>query len=62
MEYVRTIDQAIHKTIEKFKIKNANSRELFKLKPDELASLIELFKLKPDELASLIEVFKKIID
>ena len=44
MEHARTIEQSIHKTIEKFKIKNANNRELFKLKPDELASLIEVFK------------------
>ena len=30
MDHARTIEQAIHKTIEKFKIKNANNRELFK--------------------------------
>ena len=32
------------KVIEDFKINNANNRELFGLKPDDLVSLIEIFK------------------
>jgi len=44
MDHARSIEQSIHKVIEDFKINNANNRELFRLKPDDLASLIEIFK------------------
>ena len=44
MDHARSIEQSIHKVIEDFKINNANNNELFKLKPDDLASLIEIFK------------------
>ena len=44
MEHARSIEKSIHKVIEKYKIKNSNNRELFRLKPDDLASLLEIFK------------------
>jgi len=44
MEHARNIEKSIHKVIENFKIKNANNRELFRLKPEDLASLLEVFK------------------
>ena len=44
MDHARSIEQSIHKVMEDFKINNANNNELFKLKPDDLASLIEIFK------------------
>ena len=44
MEHARAIEKSIQNVIYKYQIKNSNNRELFRLKPDDLASLLDLFK------------------
>ena len=44
MDAARAIEKSIQKVIKKYQIKNSNNRELFKLKPEDLASIIDLFK------------------
>ena len=44
MEQARTIEKSIHNVISKYQIKGSNNKELFRLKPNDLASLLDLFK------------------
>ena len=44
MDHAKSIEKSIHKVIKKYKIKDSNNRELFKLEPENLASLLDLFK------------------
>lgn len=44
MDHARAIEKSIQNVIYKYQIKNSNNRELFRLKPDDLASLIDLFR------------------
>ena len=44
MDHAKSIEKSIHKVIKNYKIKDSNNRELFKLDPENLASLLDLFK------------------
>jgi len=44
MQHANVAEQTIHKIIKKYQIKNANNKELFKLEPEDLASIIDLFE------------------
>ena len=44
MDHARAIEKSIQNVIYKYQIKNSNNRELFRLKPDDLASLLDLLK------------------
>lgn len=44
MEHARAAEAAIHQVLDKFRIRNANNRELFSLKPSQVASIKQIIE------------------